>query len=376
MQVKTFTGINNRDVMDQIKAELGSEAVILDSKTVQMGGQKVVRMTAALDRLETFAQPENNVAAASLAGGGAGGFASPAANWQNSFMASEWSQIKRHLLALMRPALDLEALEPRQKSAVEFLERDGVGDQALLELYRRLLARPGMSVLEPLTEVMPVKPWGMEFWPQRVHMVSGPFGAGKTTVAVRMALWLQRRRPGIRICMVNADSERGNGRLLLRHYAGISELVYREAGNAMEMAGVLGEINSQGFDKIIVDLPGLQQGKHLAETVTELGLTRLEGIQTALHVVLAPNYDQEALSSILSRYRLDLPMSLVWSKLDEGGRFGSIVNSSVASGLPISTFSFGPGLLNTLAPASQVMLWKLLFKHELPTANAAAQPGE
>lgn len=380
MQLKTYSGVSNRDVMDQIKAELGSEAVILETKVTRVNGQKMVSMTAALDRLETFDAPESPAQGAPDPFGGARadhmGAAPGGGGYGNSFMASEWGQIKRHLLALMKPALNLEILDQRQRSAMEFLERDGAGDQALLELYRRLASRPGMSVLEPLAGLMTMKPWGLEDWPQRVHMLAGPFGAGKTTAAVRMALWLKKKRPGLRICMVNADAERGNGRLLLRHYAGISDLIYREAGNAVEMAGVLGEITSQGFDKIIVDLPGLQQGRHLAEVVTELGLTRLESFQTALHVVLSPHYDQEALSSILSRYRLDLPMSLVWSKLDEGGRFGSMLNASVSTGLPISTFSFGPGLLNTLAPARQITLWKLLFKHELPSAQAAAQPGE
>ena len=372
MQVKSYSGISNKDVMDQIKADLGSEAVILETKVSRVNGQKMVSMTAALDRLDTFnSPPEAGGAAAQPRPGN--GWAAPAAG---AFMQSEWGQIKRHLLALMKPALNLEALDARQKSALEYLERDGAGDQALLELYRRLAARPGMSVLEPLTDLMPVKPWGLEDWPQRVHLVAGPFGSGKTTAAVRMALWLQKKRPGLRICMVNADAERGNGRLLLRHYAGISELAYREAGNAMEMAGILSEITAQGFDKIIVDLPGLQQGKHLAEVVTELGLTRLESIKTALHAVLSPYYGDEAQAAILSRYRLDMPMSLIWSKLDEGGRFGSIMNASVSTGLPISTFSFGPGLLNTLAPAGRIMLWKLLFKHELPTVQAALQPGE
>lgn len=374
MQLKTFNGISNRDVMDQIKAELGPEAVILETKATKVNGRKMVSMTAALDRMDFADAPEGAPQPPSAPGNGRA--ASAGAGWQNSFMAGEWSQIKRHLLALMKPALNMEILDPRQKNAMEFLERDGAGDQALLELYRRLSARSGMSVLEPLTDLMPVKPWGLEEWPQRVHLVAGPFGAGKTTAAVRMALWLRKKRPGLRICLINADAERGNGRLLLRHYAGISELTYREAGNAVEMAGVLSEITSQGFDKIIVDLPGLQQGKHLDGMVAELGLTRPERIQSALHVVLSPHYDQDALTSILSRYRLDLPMSLLWSKLDEGGRFGAIVNAAVLTGLPISTFSFGPGLLNTLAPAGHIALWKLLFKHELPVVPAAAQPGE
>jgi flagellar biosynthesis protein FlhF len=38
----------------------------------------------------------------------------------------------------------------------------------------------------------------------------------------------------------------------------------------------------------------------------------------------------------------------------------------VQTGLPVSALSFGPGLGNSLAPARENMLWRLLFKRELP----------
>ena len=69
---------------------------------------------------------------------------------------------------------------------------------------------------------------------------------------------------------------------------------------------------------------------------------------------------------ILERCQLDLPASLIWGKLDEYGRYGAILNMAVASGLPVSCLSFGPSLLNTLTPAEQPLLWRLIFRHELP----------
>jgi flagellar biosynthesis protein FlhF len=354
MQVKTFTGGSSQEVIGRIKSELGSEAVILESGTVRENGRKLVRMTAALDRVESFSP-------ASFSGAAEGG------GWQQ-----EWAGIRRHLLALMKPALRLDLLEERQRSAVEYLHGDGVNDQALLELYRHLRERPGASVLEPLAAMLPVKPWGLEHWPQRLHLVAGPFGAGKTTTAVRLALGLQKARPGIRVCLVNADVERGNGRLLLKHYAGLSALSYREAGNAREMAEALAEEDSRDFERIIVDLPGLGRSAQLRDLASSLALDRFfssearETRQAALHLVCSPHYADDMQRSLLERYRLDLPASIVWSKLDECGSYGAVLNLAVASGLPVSCFSFGPGLLNTLIPADQPRLWKLLFRHELP----------
>jgi flagellar biosynthesis protein FlhF len=367
MQVKTFTGGSSQEVIGRIKAELGSEAVILDSGTFRENGRKLVRMTAALDRVEAFA-PLSFSGAAEGRGETEPGRTSFSSPWQR-----EWAGIRRQLLALMKPALRLDLLDERQRAAVEYLHGDGANDQALLELYRRLLERPGASVLEPLAAMLPLRPWGLENWPQRLHLVAGPFGAGKTTTAVRLALGLRKNRPGIRVCLINADVERGNGRLLLKHYAGLSDLSYREAGNAPEMAEALADTNSRDFERIIVDLPGLGRNACLRDLVARnLGLERLlsageeEPLRAALHLVCSPHYADEMQRSLLERYHLNLPASLVWSKLDECGNYASILNMAVASGLPVSCFSFGPGLLNTLIPADQPRLWKLLFRRELP----------
>jgi flagellar biosynthesis protein FlhF len=419
MQVKTFTGANNKEVMDKIKADLGLEAVILESRAGVAGGKKIVTMTAALERDEPA--PEDPFAYGWNSGPGARlvtdfdtddpdantgneqerrrrilAAASAAQSALDSRYASkhffdEWNGIKKYLFALMKPALNLDKLSPSQRTAVEYLQREGANDQVLLELFRRLSKSPRESALASLSSMLPVKPWSYENWPQRVHLIAGPFGAGKTTAAVRMAIVLSQGlmnghreggQSGGKVCIVNADADRGNGRLLLKHYAGLSDFAYREAGNAMEMRGVLSEITRQGFARIIVDLPGLPNGVYLRDMTGQLGLQgNNSAIKTALHLVLPPHYDDALGLALLDRYHMDLPGSLVWSKLDEFDRYGALANIALASGRPVSCLSFGPGLLNTLVPATQVMLWRLIFKHELPAncsppVHAGAHPGE
>jgi flagellar biosynthesis protein FlhF len=137
------------------------------------------------------------------------------------------------------------------------------------------------------------------------------------------------------------------------------------------MSAVISEAVRQGFDRVIVDLPVLSKDAHLEDMLGEFGLSGLEPVQTALHLVLSPQYGDAFVRSLLERYRLDIPGSIIWTKLDEAGRYGTIINASQVSGLPISCLSFGPGLLNTLVPARPAALWKLLFKHELPVISTA-----
>lgn len=370
MQLKTFTGSDNKEVMDQIKAELGPDAVILDSRTHTRNGRKVVSMTAALEREEQGPTPGAAAASSFAAPAGKEKISSGPRAWHE-----EWADIKGSILALLKPALPLQSLGPRQKVALEYLEREGADDQTLLQLYELMKSSPDKPVLETLGTLLPLRPWGFEHWPQRVHIIAGPYGSGKTSVAVRMALSLLKSSVGqqknARICIVNADADRGGGRLLLRHYTGLSDLIYREVSNAMDMAGVLAEIGRQGLDRVIVDMPSVPKGHTLQETASDFGLTRLDNIQTALHLVLSPHYGSTMLGALLERYHLNMPSSIVWSKLDEAERYGQMLNAAVRSCLPVSCLSYGPGLLNTLSPVEAQSLWRLIFKHEIPMMNTA-----
>ena len=70
--------------------------------------------------------------------------------------------------------------------------------------------------------------------------------------------------------------------------------------------------------------------------------------------------------AFLKRYKSDGPGSLVWTKLDEAVSFGSIVNVAWAAGLPVSALSYGAELKESLSPATEPLVWRLIFKRQLP----------
>lgn len=411
MQLKTFSARSTTEVLAQIKEELGPDAVILD--TSEEDG--LITMTAALERAPTQVKSGGAEGSSVFAplGGAPERFQSPPGpqtvppppdtahipdsvafsadaaaeerprgrgrpslepygvhippGWQQ--WHEEWSSIKNHILALMKPSMRLDKLPPRQRLAIEFLQREGVEDAAVLHLFQRLQGDPTASILSPLAKLTPVRTWGEEEWPQRIQIIAGPFGAGKTSVAVRMALALRKQRPACRICLVNADATRGNGRLLLRHYCDLSDMAYKEASTTLELVAALNEALRENYDRIIVDLPGLSRGRHLRTLLSDAGLEERCGESPddlAVHLTLPPHYGSLQLGGILERYRCPHAGSIVWTKLDEAEHYGQIVNVGVNTGLPVSALSFGPGLGNSLAPAKENMLWRLLFKRELP----------
>ncbi len=403
MQLKTFSARSTAQILAQIKEELGPDAIILETREED----GLITMTAALERGQPDFAGGQAARAASLparakspaakagrsratgepAHAGSGG-ALPASAYSGPVLDSaygagpgmyqtglqqwqeEWGQIKHCLLTLMKPALKLGELPPRQRLAIEFLQREGLDDETVLDLFTRLQKDADASILAPLGQMVTVRPWGTECWPQQIQFVAGPFGAGKTSVAIRMALHLRGEDPDLRVCLVNADATRGNGRLLLRHYSELSDMAYKEASSTMELVAALHAARKEGFDRILVDLPGLARGHFLHTLLADAGFPapgrRRNADDIAVHLALPPHYGGLQLRAMLERYRTGHSGSLVWTKLDEAEHFGQIVNVGLAAKLPVSALSYGPGLGNSLAPAQSNILWRLLFKRELP----------
>lgn len=362
MHVKTFKGSDTQTALALVKAELGDEAIILNTKTVRGAGGKSCEITAAID-------PKARPGGANGSGTprrDAGGFMPPQdgnpADW-----ACEWRQIKDHLMALVKPQMNMDELSPRQRVALKYLEREEVDTQVMLKVFLDLKAHPERPILPVLESVAPCYGFESKKWLQKVHVFAGPHGAGKSSCLIRLALREKQLKPKSRICVVAADEGQGKGRLVLRHYADLSGLAFREATNAEEMETLLKE--SMKFDMILVDLPGLTGKATLAERLAELGLMDCKDM--AAHLVVSPYFSASQYTEIARRYLCPQLKSLIWTKLDEACTFGALLNMARLTELPVSALSFGAGLKNSIIPAASDMLWRLIFKHTLPGSQAA-----
>lgn len=342
MQLCTFSATSSAEVLTRIRQELGPDAIILDTKEED----GVVTMTAALDR----PAPKTNGSGPKHPTGWS--------EWHN-----EWDFIRQHLLELAGPSLRLEELPPRQRVAVEFLQRAGMNNEACLALVTRLRRDPEATILEPLSQLVSIKAFSSKNWRQRIHIISGPYGVGKTMTALRLALLLRQKDSQCRVAIVNADTARGNGRLLLRHYSELSDVPYKEAQTPMEILEATVKCLNERYDKIIIDVPSLGKNEQMADFMAACGLPEDD---TAVHLALSPHYSEQELRSISKRYATPLPGSIIWTKLDEAEQYGAIINMACCCKLPISALSYGSNIGNSLADAKATTLWRLIFKNELP----------
>ncbi len=371
MRLKTYRGADTKSVLDRIKTELGPDAVILGTRQCEDNGRNICEITAALEdnpgQQHSETHSGNNGThhqETSVSGTGPQTQTAPKGpppGWDQ--WHQEWSEIKHHLLTLLRPQLDLHLLTPIQRQSLEYLEREGVTGQVIMDIYTELKNQPGTSILGPLERMVHVRAWNNELWPQKFHAVAGPHGVGKTSALLRMALAVKREKPRTRICLVNTDQRRLQSRLILQHYAELSEFDFLEAQSPVEFAQLVSQ-NAQDYDKIFLDLPGLERGQTLERLMGRLGLDAARDL--VLHIAFSPHFASSQLKEFERQYYSPLAKSLIWTKCDEACSFGAIVNTAVATSLPISALSYGTGLAETMAAAKHVPLWRLVFKHKLP----------
>lgn len=348
MQVKTYTGTSTKEIMARIKEELGPEAIILSSQKTARGGVRGYEIMAALDNELETEEPVSTDRVLREDG-------------ELAFLREEWGQLRKQLMAVLRPRMDLGVLSPRQQVVMDYLEREGVRQEVLFSLWEEFRRRRDEPTLSILSDLISVHPWLGTSWPNAVHFFAGPHGSGKTSTVLRLALAMKKSRPEARVLVLNADRSQGKGRLYLRHYTELSGLSYRELDTVEQWIGL--ERECSRYDAVLVDLPGLGGRETLHAWLHEASGGNVPVGHT--HLVLSPLFSPGQMDCYVSRLG-QAAASIIWTKLDEACNFGEILNQSVRTGLPVSLLSVGPELKHTLVQPRNQDVWKLLLRHELP----------
>jgi len=181
----------------------------------------------------------------------------------------------------------------------------------------------------------------------RIIFLIGPRGSGKTTMAAKLAVYFSEdlKKDVTWIC---ADTIRAASINEARVYCDSLGVPLMLAYTPRELVDNIHE--AEGSDLIIVDTPGFNP--YLESDVLQVGkfLTAVPGRSTYL---LAPASTKETdLIDMAAAFEPFQPDSLVLTKLDETGTYGSIFNFACRSGIPLAYFASGPDVFDDLRPAN------------------------
>jgi flagellar biosynthesis protein FlhF len=199
----------------------------------------------------------------------------------------------------------------------------------------------------------------------RITALVGPPGVGKTTSLVKLAVnyGLACRRP---VMLLSADTYRVAAAEQLRSYAAILGVAFQVLDTVAALAHAIEE--SRGKDLILIDTPGYAyRDLDAAAGLAQLLSTRSD-IDTQL--VVSASTKPADLSRAVDAYEIFRPQRLLFTRLDETGSFGPILNEAARTGKPLSFFATGQRVPEDMEEATKSRLAGMAVVR--PSAHACA----
>jgi len=393
MQVKKYVAPTYAEALILAKNELGTDAVIVDSRKVRVGGifglfgKEMTELTVAADErpappraakpaaarppaAPAPADPARPVAvAASPAAPSPRAAAVPAPAAQAAPaaagvpLAPEFAALRREMADLKQAVTRLVENRPDPAALMELkgyarkvyeqLLEAGVEEGLALSISRKVGAHAtkGRALLraELLRLLGPGAPIQAGPGQRRVVALVGPTGVGKTTTLAKLAAHFALER-GLKVELITADTFRIAAVDQLRTYADILSIPLYTVERPLDVAQALEE--TAGADLVLIDTGGRshKDDERMAELQDLLAAARPDEI----HLVFALNTNPRDADRMLERY---LPLGvnrLLFTKVDETSAPGLLLNIRLRSDLPVSYITDGQSVPDDLRPADAV----------------------
>jgi len=363
MRVRIFSAPRLHEAMALVSRDLGPEAVILDRKKSEDAmGKEIWQVHAALDDAVKPSTPHSELPMHPNSplsenygrrGHGAAALASKVESHDNSseMLQSSMVRLERLVSGMERHEADQLRLAMKGES-----QRDA---------FDRLLLKgvaPGFAaeLADDFADSAPIGRTQMR-WSQRIDptqkqttlILTGPAGAGKTTLAAKLATHYSLK--GVRVALLTTDAERMGGSDLFRSYAEVLGAPFAVLRTINDVPAAIEQVASAQL--VLVDTAGLSPRPSAASRQAR---QLWNGFTDAQRVMVLPANLDEADGEALLAQAKGLKIShLAFSKLDETGRCGKIINWAIPSRLQLCYCTFGtdiPGQMGWLSPKSMTTL--------------------
>jgi flagellar biosynthesis protein FlhF len=385
MQLRRFEAATVTEALAQVRATLGSEAVILHSRAadpVAVGRPRHgwVEVTAAVD--DTPVEPGDPAPREDYARSAADrrepGRAHAPWSGRPSVEAIEPGSPER-LEEMYRILLDLRAVDgpsPRLPAPFQPLFRDLCRSEVPAAMARRLLVRwaeadtgirqrpDRVSLRAALVRSFRVGGQMLPGGDRRVVAMVGATGVGKTTTIAKLA-GQSRHTGGLRVALVNLDTYRIGALAQMQIYADLLGVPLHVARNPAELVAALQA--SREADLVLVDSTGRSPSHRQGIAAIRACLRAIPGVE--VHLVVSATTKGSDLEETLLRFKPLGYHSLLITKLDEVRSVGPLLGLALDRDLPISYLTTGQEVPDDLEAATLQGLASLLLPEDAAASS-------
>lgn len=211
-----------------------------------------------------------------------------------------------------------------------------------------------------LEKMLPSKKPSQSIKKQKIVMLIGPTGVGKTTTLSKLAYkYAYQSQAKQKTGIITLDSYRIGAVEQLSQYAQVMKMRMREAINIEEFKQALNSFS--GYDVVLVDTVGSSQydQEKLAKLNEFISSTQAD---IEVNLVLGASTKIDDLLEMYESFSFAKISSLIITKLDETRIFGNIFSLIYETGVPVSYFSVGQNVPDDILEADSAFLVKCVLE--------------
>jgi flagellar biosynthesis protein FlhF len=381
MQIKRFEAPTMTEALRLIKKEFGPDAVILSARSLSQGkglfGVKKpagIEVTAATDSFndDTATLPIETKSVSTAASGIPGNLKGQKISvliddsitdqaLMNSFQTGSKSIRKN----IQPSSAGVE--ESFKEKFKQHFAHQGLEDVFIQEILTSLIRKYGsesewgsQSFCSALMDVL--SEMGVSVKPpenanrRQIHGFFGPAGSGKTSAMARLtAIYTCQFRK--KVGWITFDTKRVAAAAQLQVYGKILGIPVEPVSSIKEFKSSLRRFEQ--MDHIFIDTPGMgirdvQMMAELTEIMEHIHVNKV-------YLVASATTKNEDLLQILKAYQPLSVTDLIVSKLDETQSYGNVLNLLMHSKLPVSFFTSGQEIPNSLEMATLEKIVELML---------------
>lgn len=367
--MKKYVVKDIKEALEQIKKDLGEDAIILSTRSVKKGGflgigaKRYLEVTAVCEDKEQERKESSEVYR----------LQELLVKNREKRQEEELRELKQ-MIQEMKQMLGMQRMndlpqnlqkllkgmqvqEIEQSVASKIIEylRISYGDVNLDDSLRQRLAEHLVAFMK--TEVPNL---------EGAVLFTGPTGVGKTTTLAKLAARLKIVEKK-QVAILTLDTYRIAATDQLKTYATIMDIPMRIAYTPKEARIELDAMRS--FDVVLIDTAGRSQNNDMQ--MSELKAL-FDVIQPNLaFLVISMNSRFSDLKDVLERFQATRHTHLILTKMDETRTLGHLINASLLGGIPLAFITNGQRVPEDIVEANAKDIAYLLSKEVLKIAQSS-----